>query len=296
MLRLFSLLALLTAAPALAETVKIDTYRGPAELSAMPETIAVFDVSALDSLVALGITPDAVIDPVYVDYLAGVTADAVRVGTLFEPDYEAVAALGPDLIIAGGRSYDAVPDLAKLAPTIDMTVWEDTVGQGLDRLAAYGEIFGKQTEAAALTAAFQEKLAATKRAVEGEGSALIVMTVGPKVSAYGAAGRFGWLHSATGLPEAVVDVESATHGEAISFEFIRDADPDILIVVDRLAAIGQDGESAAATLDNALVRETKAWASDKVIYLDSAALYIAGGGIQSMNRILDSIIAKFPES
>eukprot|EP00581_Thalassiosira_minuscula_P020469 CAMPEP_0184439166 /NCGR_PEP_ID=MMETSP0738-20130409/695511_1 /TAXON_ID=385413 /ORGANISM="Thalassiosira miniscula, Strain CCMP1093" /LENGTH=40 /DNA_ID= /DNA_START= /DNA_END= /DNA_ORIENTATION= len=40
-----------------------------------------------------------------------------------------------------------------------MTIWEDTVGQGLDRLAAYGTIFDKEAEADALKAAFMDKLA-----------------------------------------------------------------------------------------------------------------------------------------
>lgn len=101
------------------------------------------------------------------------------------------------------------------------------------------------------------------------------------------------MHTAIELPEAVADVEKATHGEAISFEFIRDADPDVLIVIDRLSAIGREGEAAAATLDNALVQETNAWKNGKVIYLDSAPIYIAGGGIQSLMGTLDQLISGF---
>ncbi|APE42368.1 iron ABC transporter substrate-binding protein [Sulfitobacter alexandrii] len=291
MLRKLALCLSLSCGPLAAETVTVDTYRGPVEVETMPKRIAVLDVAALDTLAALGVTPAGVIDPIYVTYLGGATKGAEKVGTLFEPDFEAVAALAPDLIVAGGRSYEAVPDLARIAPTIDMTIWEDVVAQGLDRLAAYGEIFGKQDEAAALAAGFEEKLAATRAAVAGKGSALIVMTVGPKVSAYGSGGRFGWLHDALDLPEAVQSVEDATHGKAISFEFIRDADPEILIVVDRQAAIGQGGEAAKATLDNALVRKTRAWKNGPVMYLDSAPLYVAGGGIQSMSITLDQIAA-----
>ena len=295
-LSLVSALALagaVAALPALAQTVTVETIRGPVEVQTNPETIAVFDLAALDSLDALGLTTDGVVTPLYLDYLADAAEGAEIVGTLFEPDYEAIAALAPDLIIAGGRSYEAVPQLAKLAPTIDMTIWEDPVNQALARLDAYGAIFGKEAEAAELRAGFETKLEAARAAAADEGKALIVMTNGPKVSAYGAAGRFGWLHSELGLPEVMENVEQATHGEAISFEFIKEANPDVLIVVDRLAAIGQDGESAQATLDNALVHDTNAWKTGKVIYIDSAALYIAGGGIQSMNRILDQFLDAF---
>ena len=279
----------LMAAPVFADTVTVETYTGPAEVPANPETIAVFDIAALDTLDALGVKPAGTIGNAYVDYLS--TEGTETVGSLFEPDYEALAALNPDLIIAGGRSAKVVPELAKLAPTIDMTIWEDTLGQSLDRLDAYGEIFDKQDEAAALKEKVDSKLAAAKEAASTAGSALIVMTNGPKVSAYGSGGRFGWLHSAVGLPEAVEAVEQTTHGEAVSFEFIRDANPDVLIVIDRLAATGQEGASAQSTLDNALVQDTNAWKNGKVLYLDAARLYIAGGGIQALMYTLDELTA-----
>ncbi|WP_421703731.1 siderophore ABC transporter substrate-binding protein [Aliiroseovarius sp.] len=293
MLKKLALMAALVASPALAETITVDTYTGPVEAPVAPARIAVFDVAALDTLDALGIAPAGTVENVYVPYLAEARAGAEVLGNLFEPDFEAVAALAPDLIVAGGRSSKVAPDLAKIAPTVDMTIWEDTVGQGLARLEAFGKIFGKEAEAAALADGFAAKLDATKATLAGQGKALIVMTNGPKVSAYGAGGRFAWLHTALDLPEAVEGVDQATHGEAISFEFIRDANPDILIVVDRQAAIGGEWEPAAATLDNALVHETAAWKNGRVIYLDSAPFYIAGGGIQSMNHTLDQITAAF---
>ena len=296
MLRTTLFACALAATPAFAETVTIDTYTGPAQVEVNPAKIAVFDIGALDTLDALGVEVSGVVAPLFVDYVADTAEGADSVGTLFEPDFEAIAAGEYDLLIAAGRSSRVAPDLAKIAPTIDMTVWEDIVGQGLDRLDAYGEIFGKEAEAAALRLEFDAALADAQAAIAGQGNALIVLTNGPTVSAYGASGRFGWLHTALDLPEAVEAVEEATHGEAISFEFIRDANPNILIVVDRAAAIGQDAEAAAATLDNALVQETAAWQSGNVIYLDPAPLYIAGGGIQSMIGTLEEIIAAFSGS
>ncbi|KIC47846.1 ABC transporter substrate-binding protein [Tateyamaria sp. ANG-S1] len=274
-----------------AQTKTIDTYAGQVEVTPFPDTIAVMDFAILDTLDALGVAADGVVGPPMLDYLADAMDGAAPLGTLFEPDYEAIAAMDPDLILAGGRSSRVVPDLARVAPTIDMTIWEDVVGQGLDRLAVYGTIFGKQDEAAALAARFDARLDTLKTDLEGQGSALIVMTNGPKISAYGADSRFGWLHTDIGLPATIDNVEESTHGEAISFEFIRDANPDILLVVDRMSAIGQDGASARATLDNPLVHETSAWKNGKVVYLSSAPIYLAGGGIQSMMLTLDEIAA-----
>ena len=284
-----AVVALSTAASA--ETTTIDTYIGPVEVTPQPDTIAVMDFAILDTLEALGVAVDGVVGPPMLDYLADAMDGAAPMGTLFEPDYEAIAALGPDLILAGGRSSRVVPDLSRVAPTVDMTIWEDVVGQGLDRLAAYGTIFSKEDEAAALAASFNARLETVKTDLAGQGSALIVMTNGPKVSTYGADSRFGWLHTDVGLPATIENVEESTHGEAISFEFIRDANPDILLVVDRMSAIGQDGASARATLDNPLVHETSAWKNDKVVYLSSAPIYLAGGGIQTMMLTLEEIAA-----
>ncbi|MBY5934963.1 siderophore ABC transporter substrate-binding protein [Tateyamaria omphalii] len=273
------------------QTTTIETYSGQVEVTPLPQTIAVMDFAILDTLEALDVSADGVVGPPMLDYLTDAMDGAAPMGTLFEPDYEAIAALAPDLILAGGRSSKVVPDLARVAPTVDMTIWEDVVGQGLDRLAAYGTIFGKEDQAAALAATFNARLDTLAAALEGNGNALIVMTNGPKVSAYGAESRFGWLHTDLGLPPTVETVEESTHGEAISFEFIRDANPDILLVIDRMSAIGEDGASARAALNNPLVHETNAWKNDRVVYLSSAPIYLAGGGIQSMMLTLDEIAA-----
>lgn len=60
-------------------------------------------------------------------------------------------------------------------------------------------------------------------------------------------------------------------------EFILNANPDWLFVLDRDNAIGRtEGQSAQQVLDNPLIHKTKAWQNDRIVYLDSASLYIAG--------------------
>ena len=251
--------ALMTATPLLADTVTVDTYRGAAEAPLNPKTVAVFDVAAADTLEALGVPIAGTLNALYVDYLDEVAKKAADLGTFWEPDVEALHAMAPDLIVVGSRSSDQVEPLSKIAPAIDMTVGYDTIGEALARLDAYGKIFDRQEQAAALKADFETRLAAARAAAAGKGTALVVMTNGPKISAYGRGGRFGWLHDSIGLPEAAPEIGSSVHGESVSFEFIQEKNPDWLIVVDRLAAIGRPGESAAATLDNVLVQDTKAW-------------------------------------
>lgn len=291
-----SVLGAALALPALAGDVTVETARGAVTVPARPEIVAVFDIAALDTLTALGITVSGVPSQVFLDSLAPVAATSQVVGTLFEPDFEALAVMQPDLIVAGGRSSTQVESLSRIAPTIDMTLWgADLVAQAKAHVATYGAIFDIETEAETLTARLDARINAARQAVANKGNALIVLTNGGKISAYGADSRFGWVHAALGLPEAYEGLESETHGQAISFEFLAATDPDWLLVIDRGAAIGVDGEAAAATLDNPLVARTRAARNGHILYLDAAPLYVAGGGVAAMMQTLDQIIAGFGE-
>lgn len=282
------------AAPVSARGVTIDTATGTVAVPANPETVAVFDIAALDTLHALGVEVAGIPSPVFLDSLADMAEQATRVGTLFEPDFEALAVMQPDLIIAGGRSSTQVKALSRIAPTIDMTIeGDDLLAQARARIAAYGAVFGVPEKASTLTAALDSKLEDTARAVEGRGDALILLTNGGKISAYGANGRFGWLHRALDLPEAVEGLGAENHGQSVSFEFVAEADPDWLLIIDRGAAIGAEGEAAATTLDNPLIARTKAAQNGRIVYLDAAPLYIAAGGANALQHTLDEIKAAF---
>ncbi|MCO6384671.1 siderophore ABC transporter substrate-binding protein [Oceanicola sp. 502str15] len=265
-----------------AQSVEIETAAGPVAAPQAPETVVALDIAAIDTLSALGVTIAAVPQFTPPAYLADVFAAAQPVGSLFEPDFEALASLGPDLIVAGGRSQKQVEPLSQIAPTLDMTIGLDVVGEGKARLEAYGKLFGAEEQAAALEAKLDEAVAGAQTAAEGKGDALILLVNGGKISAYGDDSRFGWLHTTLGIPEAFPDIVAEGHGEAVSFEFVAETDPDWIFVIDRGAAIGQEGEAAAAVLDTPLVAGTKAGKAGQIVYLDPAPLYLAGGGINSM--------------
>lgn len=285
----------LAALPALA--LDVATYAGKVTVEGTPSKVAVFDIAALDTLLAIGVMPAGIPENLYLAELSDLKGKAEVVGDIFEPNLEALSALEPDLIIVGGRSSGKEKETVKVAPSLDMTMdGVDVVDQARERAFTYGAIFSKQAEAEKALADFDEALARAKAAVQGKGKGLIVMTNGPKITAYGIDSRFGWVHKALDLPPAVEDVEAATHGEPVSFEFIAKANPDWLLVLDRAAAIGANDQNAKATLDNALVAETTAWKSGQVIYLPSADFYIAAGGLQATERVLATIEAAFSAS
>ncbi len=297
LIRMIAMLAALALpAPASAETIEIQTAQGTVRVQAKPSRVAVFDMAALDTLDLLGVKAAGVPDRVFLPELKSAAAGGEVVGTLFEPNLEALSALDPDLIILGGRSSPKAKFTARIAPTIDMTIdGQELVRDAEARLQAYGRLFGREQTAEQERQKFNAAIVAARDAAKGKGRALIVMTNGPKISAFGLGSRFGWIHSTLRIEPAVTTMAPSIHGEAVSFEFVRKADPDWLIVVDRAMAIGAGDNQARATLDNELVRDTKAWKSGRVIYLPSADLYIAGGGIQAMTRVLAALTRGFSE-
>ncbi len=277
-----------------AQTVDVATFAGPVAVPTAPETVVAFDLAAIDTLSALGVPLAGVPDITPPAYLVPVMQDVAVVGTLFEPDFEALAVMAPDLIVAGGRSQTQVAALSAVAPTIDMTIPDtDLIADAKGRTTTYGALFGKPDQAQALNDGLDAAVATAQTAMTGKGDGLILLTNGGKVSAYGDDSRFGWIHTTLGLPEAFPDLNAESHGEAVSFEFIAEVNPDWILVIDRGAAIGQDAEAAAVTLDNPLVAGTTAGQAGQIVYLDSARLYLAGGGIQSLTGSVTAIADAF---
>ncbi|MFN4099854.1 MAG: siderophore ABC transporter substrate-binding protein [Pararhodobacter sp.] len=291
---LAALALLMLPAASLAQEVTVVTAAGPVTAAHAPRTVVALDLAAIDTLSALGVPLAGV--PAFTPpaFLAPAIAGLPTVGTLFEPDFEALAVMAPDLIVAGGRSQPMAGSLARIAPTLDMTITgTDVMAQARERIAAYGAIFDREEQATALAEDLTTRLEVARAAVDGRGNALILMTSGSTLSAYGADSRFGWLHRDIGLPQAYGEITAENHGEAVSFEFIAEVNPDWLLILDRGAAIGQAGQAAAVTLDNPLVMGTTAGRNGQIVYLDSAALYLATGGAQAMAILLDQITEAF---
>jgi iron complex transport system substrate-binding protein len=214
------------------------------------------------------------------------------VGSLFEPDYEAVNALEPDLIIVAGRSAAAYPELAEIAPTVDLTVDNgDFVASFEQRVTSLAEIFGAEEEVADRLAALDERIGDVQEAAQNAGNALFVMTSASELSAYGPGTRFGFVYNELGLTAADDELTAADHGDAVSFEYLAETDPDLLFVLDRDAAIGESGTAAKQVLDNEFVHGTKAWSNDDVHYLDSTVWYIAPNGLPSVESMVEEIAA-----
>lgn len=189
-----------------------------------------------------------------------------------------------------------------MAPTIDLTFGDDLLGSLAENTNTLAAIFDRQAEADAALAAIDAKVEDLRAKVAEGGDGLLIMVSGGSVTvlspAIEQAGRGSLLYQSLGLQPTIGDVETATHGEPVSFEFLLEYDPQWLFVIDRDAAIGAEegGQPAAQVLDNELMHQTSAWQNDRIVYVDPFNWYIiTGAGLHSANAMLDEIAAAYAD-
>ncbi|WP_205748704.1 siderophore ABC transporter substrate-binding protein [Cryobacterium sp. LW097] len=270
------------------------------EVPTNPQNIVVFDMASLDTIGALGgEISGAPLDSVP-DYLREhLASEAFNAGTLFEADLIAIEAEQPDLIVIGGRSAALYEDLSAIAPTVDLSI-SGSFLETLERNTEFlGEVLGAQDEAAAALADLEAGIDDAQAVTADAGTGLGLMVSGGKLNAMAPAGadatgrnaRGGLIYDVFGVTPVVEEIEAATHGEPVSFEFLLEQNPDYLWVVDRDAATGtEDAQAAATVLDNPIVKQTTAAQQDQIVYLDPTAWYIVFGGITTTQLMIDDVL------
>lgn len=255
-----------------------------------PEKVVVFDFGILDTFDTLDIEVAGLPQANVPGYLEKFEDEKyVNVGSLKEPDFEAIHELQPDLIIITGRQSDMYDQFKEIAPTIfvglDTSDYMVSFKHNMDLVA---EIFGKEDEMATELAEIDEQIAAINEKVSAqEETALITLANEGKISAYGPSSRFGLIHDVFGFKPADDKIESSTHGQSITFEYVLETNPGILFVVDRGAAIG--GEASANMVENELVMKTDAFENEKIIYLNGEYWYLSGGGLVSVKEMIKEV-------
>ncbi|OBT14027.1 iron ABC transporter substrate-binding protein [Vibrio sp. UCD-FRSSP16_10] len=272
--------------------------QGVLKLDAVPQKVVTFDIASLDTLNTIGVEVAGLPQAFVPDYLSQYKSSKYRnVGSLFEPNYEAVASMQPDLIIVANRSAKAFKPLNNIAPTVDMTVWGPGFLNQIRNVArSFAVIFDKSDIVEQKLAALDKKVQHANALSKEAGNGLIILTSGGKISAYGSGSRFGWLHDELGMTPAIKDVKAATHGDPISFEFLLKTNPDWLFVVDRDSAIGQGSGGAKSLLDNPIVHKMNAYQNDQIIYLDPTNWYIVMSGLTAVETGIDEYINALQKS
>lgn len=262
-----------------------------------PQRIAILDMASLDILDSLGVG-DRVVGSAQtsLDYLQDyVTNENVsNLGTIKEADMEAVMACEPDIIFIGGRlsaSYDALSEIAPvvyLATDTDLGVVE-SVRKNASTIAS---IFGLEDQVDTLMADFDSRIEALAAFAEGK-TAIIGMCTSGSFNVLGNDGRCSLIGREIGFENVGVDadVDTSTHGNEASFEFVVEKNPDYIFVMDRDAAIATEGaQLAQEIMENELVMGTDAYKNGNIVYLANPAVwYTAEGGITALDVMLSDL-------
>lgn len=276
-----------TTNAATGDGVEIAHAQGTTTVTKDPQRIVALDFGALDTLNALGLAdrvvgiPKGGVLPAALD--AFKDDKYANVGTLAEPNIEAINKLRPDLVITGFRSAAKYSELSKHFPTIDVTYNPEKVSfaEGVKQASTIiGQAVGKQSEVTDKLDELTQAITAAKAEMP-PGKGMILMTSAGKVTLHGKGSRFDAIHQDLGVTPAIAEVKEASHGDPISFEAIQKANPDVLFVIDRDAAVGQQGQAAQEVLDNELVATTTAWKNKSVVYLDGQRWYLIIHGLDN---------------
>ena len=287
-----------TAAP---ETVVISSLNGAREEIELevpydPQRIAILDMASLDILDALGVGGRVVgTAQTSLDYLQSYTGgDIANLGTIKEADLEAVMSCEPDVIFIGGRlasSYDA---LSEIAPVVFLsTDTELGVVESVRKNAGIiASMFGLEDEVDELMAGFDSRIEALAAFAEGK-TAIVGLVTSGGLNVLGNDGRCSMIGREIGFENIGVDAEidTATHGNEASFEFIVEKDPDYLFILDRDAAIQTEGAQLAQEIvENELVKGTRAYQDGHIVYLAHPAVwYTAEGGVTALDVMLTDL-------
>ena len=247
--------------------------------------IASFDLGSLDTLDALGLGEQVVgvpkqSLPAYLEQYAG---DAYTdIGGLRSPDMAALRESEPSLILYTGRQGDWEAELGDIAPLLNTSL------QGDDYLAAFDANVRELASRVAADSDAETALEMLHNEIESQRDALrnaprtlVVTHNGGNLML----NEHPVVHEVLGVEALAIpdSVPSETRGTRtftpLSPEVVGEIDPEIVLVIDRSAAIGDepaDADRLSQTLLNAGAEDAQ------VVMLSPALWYLAGGGLQSL--------------
>ncbi|MBH1980980.1 MAG: siderophore ABC transporter substrate-binding protein [Burkholderiales bacterium] len=271
---------------------------GTTVIEQRPRHVAVLDMNEVDFLDQLGVPVAGMVKDYVPHFLIRYKDDQdIRdLGAIVQPNLEHIHALQPDLVLMTSIQANHYQELSQIAPTLHFDVdYQNSESKHIEvvkqHLLTLGRIFGKEDLARQKAAELDAKVAdARKVTQERPEKALIVLHNNGAFSAFGVQSRYGFVFDALGVKPASTAIEAGLHGQPISSEFIQQANPDIIYVVDRTAVMEHRPVMTAEQMANPLLRQTNAWKNGRVIFVDADAWYITAASVTSLKRVIDDVL------
>jgi iron complex transport system substrate-binding protein len=256
------------------------------------QRIATFDLGSLDTLDALSLSEQVVGVPKssLPAYLEQYSAETYTdIGGLRSPDMDAMGESEPSLILYTGRQGEWEEELGEIAPLLNTSL------QGDDYLAAFDANVRELASRLAVENKAEEALATLHADIETHREALSNAPRTLVVTHNGGnliLNQHPVVHDVLGVTalEMPSSVTSETRGTRtftpLSPDTIAEIAPEIVLVIDRSAAIGDkptDADALTQTLSNAGAENTQ------VVMLTPALWYLSGGGLQSLALQIEEV-------
>lgn len=261
-----------------------------------PERIVVFDYGFLDTLTEIGV--EGIVGVVngkgLPEHLKQYNDEKYSsIGNLKTPDFEAIAALEPDVIFISGRQGAFYNELAEIAPVLFVGTNQDAYWDTfMASVHQAGKIFNKDAEVTEYLKKYDEKLAEINELAGKYETSLVTMFNEGKLSGFSSASRFGFVYDVYGFKPVTEDIASSSHGSDFGFEALLEFNPQVVFVVDRTAATNGAESTVEQDLVNDIVKKTDAYQNNRIVYLDGPLWYTSGGGLSSELAKIDEILTE----
>ncbi|MEM7335902.1 MAG: iron-siderophore ABC transporter substrate-binding protein [Chloroflexota bacterium] len=272
------------------ESRTIEHAMGITEVPVDPQRVVVLDTGELDSALALGVKPVGAVaifaDGGLPDYLEGQTDGIEVVGTISEPNLEAIVALEPDLILSNSERHRSIyRQLNQIAPT----VFAETVGVvWKENLLLYADALNKTAEAETLFEAYDARTASIR---DGFGDTLpevsIVRFLPGQVRVYLKGSFSGTVLEDIGLPRPENQDSDDFALYLQDLESIPQMDGDLMF----MTTYGLEEDTDKPTFLGSPLWQQLDVAQSGEIYEVDDSYWMLGIGIIAANQILDDFEA-----
>lgn len=277
-----------------ATTVAATLLLSAVSLAHADQRVATFDLGSLDTLDALGLSDQVVGVPKssLPDYLEQyATDDVIDIGGLRSPDFDALTDSKPHMILFTGRQGEWQRELEVIAPTLNTSLQvDDYLASFDDNVRQLASLLHAEESAEEALEILHNKIETQREALSNAPSTLVVTHNGGNLML----NQHPVVHDVLGVKalEMPESVASETRGERtftpLSAEAIAEINPEIVLVIDRSAAIGDepaDTDALEKTLAEAGTESTQ------VVMLTPALWYLSGGGLQSLALQIEEVAA-----
>lgn len=246
----------------------------------------VMDFGAVDTLVAL--EKETMISALpknnLPNYLEAIdTAKMQDAGGMKEPNLEVYAAVDPSFIVISPRLGGQVDALSQYAPVLNFTANPDDYYASVkSNILQLAKLVDAEAAANRSLVALDQSLDAIKTEIAGNDKRALTMmhnagnTFAAPESNYGK-----YIHQFLGVKNAVTaPIEGR---QAVDVAYLNEIQPDVIFIIDRSAAIGQEPLDVKAFEKEVISKVTPKEGQDiQVVYLDPTLWYLSGNGLMSM--------------